>query len=61
MLLVINMRSVSNVCGAAYMVDKEPYTDYLGRVSRYTSSPLIIFSARGLSEDLSCGAGGAPE
>lgn len=43
MLLVINMRSVSNVCGAAYMADKELYTDYLGGVRRYTSSPLIIF------------------
>lgn len=41
------MQSVCNVCGVAYTVDKELYMDYLGRVTRYTSSPLIIFSATG--------------
>lgn len=29
------------------MVDKELYMDYLGRVTQYTSSPLIIFSTTG--------------
>lgn len=60
MLLVIKMRSVSNVCGVAYMADKEPYTDCLGRVTWYTSSLLIIFSAVGPSEAESSAAAGAP-
>lgn len=59
MLLVINMRSVCNVCGAAYMVDKELYTDYLGRVTQYTSSLLIIFKCCGPSEAESWCDGGA--
>lgn len=47
---VINMHSASNVCGAAYTVNKELYADYPGRVSQYTSSPLIISRAWGPSE-----------
>lgn len=42
MLLVIKMRCVSNVCGVAYMADKKLYTDYLGRVTRYTSNLLMV-------------------
>lgn len=45
MQAVINMHSVSNVCGAAYMVDKELYADCPGRASPYTSRPWITFSA----------------
>lgn len=47
MLLEIEMRAVSNVCGVAYMGDKELYADYLGRVTWYTSSPSITFSVSG--------------
>lgn len=47
MLLVINMCSAYNVCGVAYMVDKELCTDYLGSVMWYTSSLLISFIATG--------------
>lgn len=53
------MRSVYNVCGGAYMVDKEPYTDYLGSLTRQAPSPLIIFSAAGPSEAEGGGIGGA--
>lgn len=47
MPLVINMCSVYNVCAVAYTVDKELCTDYPGRETWYTSSPLISFSATG--------------
>lgn len=53
------MRAVSNVCGAAYTLDKELYNDCLGRASQHTSGPLIIFRASGPSEAVGCGVGGA--